>query len=93
MISNKGGRVKALQNIAASIGVVVDEGDSDQVWIYELILQGMLGLKDQERDLVYFKYGLQMNDIRISQITGIAEEDVLIRCLCSMQKLEEILKG
>jgi DNA-directed RNA polymerase specialized sigma subunit len=93
MISNKGGRVKALQNIAASIGVVVDESDSDQVWIYELILQGMLELEDHERDLVYFRYGLQMNEVQISKMTGIAEEDVLDKCLCSKQKLEKILKG
>ena len=93
MISNKGGRVKALQNIAASIGVVVDEGDSDQVWIYELILQGMLGLKDQERDLVYFKYGLQMNEIQISELTGMTAEDIQEQSLCIKQKLEKILKG
>ena len=81
-----------LHNIATSMGVEVDE-EADHVWIYELILQGMLELEYQERDLVYFKYGLQMNDIRISQITGITEENVLIKSLCSKQKLEKILKG
>lgn len=85
--------MEALQNIAASIGVELNVGNPDQMWIYELILQGMLELEDHERDLVYFRYGLQMNEVQISKITGIAEEDVLDKCLCSKQKLEKILKG
>ncbi len=86
-------RVEALDNIAASIGVGLEPNMAGTEIIYELILQGMLELDDMEREIVYLRYGLKMDELRIGNTLGMTCEEIQQQSLSAKQKLEKVLKG
>lgn len=85
--------MEALDNIAASIGIVLESNMTEKEIIYELILQGMLELEDLERELVYLRYGLKMDELKIGNMFGMTCEEVQQQSLLAKQKLEKVLKG
>lgn len=85
--------MEALKNIAASIGVVLEPGDACTEVIFELILQGMLELENKERDLLYFRYGLNMDEFQIGKLMGMTNSEILKQSFEAKQKLEKVLKG
>lgn len=85
--------MKVLQNIAASIGVVLEPNMSGQEIVYESILQGMLELDDIEREVLVLRYGLNMDELEIGNKMGMTYEEVQKQCHAGRQKLEKMLKG
>ena len=85
--------MEVLKNIAESIGVVPEPDMSGQELIFELILQGMLELDDMERELVYLRYGLKMDERAIGNRLHMTLEEAQVQSESGKQKLKNMLKG
>jgi DNA-directed RNA polymerase specialized sigma subunit len=85
--------VEVLDNIAVGIGIGLEPNMTEKEIIYELILQGMLELEDIERELLYLRYGLKMDELKIGNMFGMSCEEVQQQSILARQKLEKVLKG
>ena len=85
--------MEVLNNIAVGIGIGLEPTVTEKEIIYELILQGMLELEDIERELLYLRYGLKMDELKIGNMFGMTCEEVQQQSILAKQKLEKVLKG
>lgn len=83
-----------LKNIAISIGVNYEETTAEsEAIVNELLLQGLMYLDDTERELLYLKYGLRLEDNVIAGMLEVSIEEVQEQSLTYRENFERILKG
>lgn len=83
-----------LRNITVIIGIKYEdlEPESEEV-VNELVMQGIMSLDDEERELLFLRYGLMMEANMIAQIMGISGEEVHVQSSVVREKFERMLKG